>query len=156
MLKELKREANMTFTENGAVTYKTTNSDCLDLFASIGAIRREADEEIIRRFVRAYTENKDIAIKLMFFARDIRGGLGERRVFRVILKYLAENEAATVIKNLEHIAEYGRFDDLFVLMGTPCEGKMLEYIEKQLMCDIEAMDEGKEVVQSERYERISA
>lgn len=53
MLKFLKKEANMTHTENGAVTYRTTQSECLDLFATIGALRRERDEEITNRFLRA-------------------------------------------------------------------------------------------------------
>ena len=55
MLKYLKQEANSTVTENGALTHITTESDCLDLFATIGALRRESDSEIIDRFTRAYT-----------------------------------------------------------------------------------------------------
>ena len=85
MLNMLKQAANRALTENGAATRATTGSDCLDLFASIGALRRETDDEIIARFVRAYTENADLAMKLLFYARDIRGGLGERRVFRTVL-----------------------------------------------------------------------
>ena len=81
MLKFLKKEANMTHTENGAVTYRSTQSECLDLFATIGALRRERDEEITNRFLRAYAEDADLAMKTLFFARDIRGGIGERRVF---------------------------------------------------------------------------
>ena len=61
MLQYLKQESNKTLTENGAVTLKTTGSECLDLFATVGAIRRESDAEIIARFVRAFAENKDIA-----------------------------------------------------------------------------------------------
>ena len=49
MLQYLKQESNKTFTENGAVTLKTTDSDCLDLFATVGAIRRESNEEIIAK-----------------------------------------------------------------------------------------------------------
>ena len=108
MLNFLKQEANKTVTENGAATHVTTRSDCLDLFATIGALRRENDSEIITRFIRAYSENKDIAMKLLIFARDIRGGLGERRVFKVILSWLADNEPDAVRKNLEYVAEYGR------------------------------------------------
>ena len=67
----------------------------------------------------------------MFFARDIRGGLGERRVFKVILGWLAENEPNTVLKNIKHVAEYGRFDDLLCLMGTPCERRMLDVLKAQ-------------------------
>ena len=89
MLNYLKNEANFTLTENGAVTHETTGSDCLDLFASIGALRHADEEEIISRFVRAFTEDRDSAMKLIFFARDIRGGLGERRVFRTIMNWLS-------------------------------------------------------------------
>lgn len=84
MLKFLKKEANMTHTENGAVTYRSTQSECLDLFATIGALRRERDEEITNRFLRAYAEDADLAMKTLFFARDLRGGIGERRVFRTM------------------------------------------------------------------------
>lgn len=75
MLQYLKNEANLTHTENGAVTYQSTQSECLDLFATIGALRRESDEEITNRFLRAYAENADLAMKTLFFARDIRGGI---------------------------------------------------------------------------------
>lgn len=110
MLKFLKKEANMTHTENGAVTYRSTQSECLDLFATIGALRRERDEEITNRFLRAYAEDADLAMKTLFFARDIRGGIGERRVFRTILKWLADNEPQSLEKNIQYIAEYLRGD----------------------------------------------
>ena len=145
MLNFLKNESNKTFTENGAATLASTLSDCLDLFATIGAIRHQSDEEIIARFIRAFSEDKDIAMKLLFYARDIRGGLGERRVFRVILKYLAQNEPNTVRKNLPHIAEYGRFDDLLVLFGTPIEKEMLSLIRNQLHKDMNALNNNEEV-----------
>lgn len=145
MLQYLKQESNKTFTENGAATLKTTQSDCLDLFATIGAIRRESDEEIIARFMRAFAEDKDIAMKLLFFARDIRGGLGERKVFRVCLKWLSYNAPETVHKNLSYISEYGRFDDLLVLFDTPVEKDMLDLIRDQLRKDIEAMNNNEEV-----------
>nr|MCR4991380.1 DUF2828 family protein [Lachnospiraceae bacterium] len=111
MLEFLKREANKTYTENGAVTYGTTMSDCIDLFATIGAFRNAREEDIIGRFIKAYAENSDIATKILFYARDIRGGLGERRAFKTILGYLAQNEQETVRKNIENVAEYGRYDD---------------------------------------------
>ena len=145
MIEYLKQESNKTYTENGATTHKTTLSDCLDLFATIGAIRRASDEEITARFMRAFTEDKDIAMKLLFFARDIRGGLGERRVFRTSLRWLANNNAEAVRKNLIYIAEYGRFDDLLVLFGTPLEKEMLHLIREQLNKDLEAMENGEEI-----------
>jgi len=145
MLEFLKQEANLTVTENGAATLATTGSDCLDLFATIGAIRRESDEEIEARFVRAFTENRDIAMKLLFFARDVRGGLGERRVFRVIIRWLAKNEPDILRKNLKYVSEYGRYDDLLSLMGTQCESDMLSLLKSQLDSDLSALKDGKEV-----------
>ena len=140
MLNHLKNEANKTYTENGAVTYASTLSECLDLFATIGAIRRESDEEIITRFSRAYAENADIAMKILFFGRDVRGGLGERRVFRVIVNWLAGHEPAALRRNIALIPEYGRFDDLITLMGTACEKDALAVIREQMRKDMESRE----------------
>lgn len=145
MLEFLKKEANKTYTENGAVTYRSTQSQCLDLFATIGALRRESDGEITGRFLRAYAENADLAMKTLFYARDVRGGIGERRVFRTILKWLAANEPRSVEKNIPHIAEYGRYDDLLTLLGTPCEPAALAYIKAQLETDRAALESGRPV-----------
>ncbi len=145
MLQYLKQESNKTFTENGAATLQSTLSDCLDLFATVGALRRQCDDEIIARFMRAFTEDRDIAMKLLFYARDIRGGLGERKVFRVILNWLAKNEPNTVRKNLAYIAEYGRYDDLLVLLDTPVEKEMLAFIREQLKKDLDAIKNKEEV-----------
>ncbi|WP_026499029.1 DUF2828 family protein [Butyrivibrio sp. WCD2001] len=138
MLSFLKKEANITYTENGAVTYVSTQSDCLDLFATIGALRRASEEDIITRFVKAYAEDADLAMKMLFFARDIRGGLGERRVFKVILKYLAATDPESVKKNIANVAEYGRYDDLLALMDTPVEKEVMNYIEQTLRSDMNA------------------
>ena len=146
MLDYLKDEANRTVTENGAVTYASTGSDCLDLFASIGALRREKEEAIITRFVRAWTENPGTAMKILFFARDVRGGLGERRVFRVILNWLAVHEPASVRRNIAFAAEYGRWDDLLTLMGTPCESEMLSVLRAQLQQDMDKLRHGDAAV----------
>ena len=141
----LKREENMTYTENGAVTHRTTTSSCLDLFATIGALRSASEQEIVTRFVQAYAENADLAVKTLFFARDVRGGLGERRVFRTILHWLAVNEPESVRKNAGFIAEFGRYDDLLVLLGTPCEQAALTVIKEQLSADLAAMANGASV-----------
>ena len=145
MLNAIKNEANRTQTENGAATLISTTDYCLDLFATIGALRNADEAEVINRFIRAYAENSDLAMKILFFARDIRGGLGERKTFRTILKWLANNETSSVKKNIEYIAEYGRYDDLLVLIGTPCETEAISYIGKTLEADIKAMNENGKV-----------
>ena len=145
MLNAIKRESNKTYTENGAVTNVSTYSDCLDLFATVGALRKASEQEILNRFIRAYTEDPDKAMKIIFFARDVRGGLGERRMFRTVMTYLAANEPASVKKNIEYFCEYGRYDDLLSLMGTPCEKDMLAYIAKQFATDMKALEAGESV-----------
>lgn len=136
MLEALLIETNKTLTENGAVTYASTGSDCLDLFASIGAMRDLSDEEIWTRFYKAFCENKLLAMKILFYARDIRGGIGERKVFRIILKNLAEVAKSTVTKNMMNIPEFGRYDDMLELLDTPCEKDMLACIDRQLQDDL--------------------
>lgn len=145
MLENLKKEANITYTENGAVTNLSTLSDVLDLFATIGAMRQTSEKEIIGRFTKAYTEAPELALKTLFYARDVRGGLGERRVFRVILKHLCVFHPDAVKKNIESIAEYGRYDDLLVLMGTPCQASAIEYISQTLEKDLCDMEKGNPV-----------
>ena len=119
MLELLKKENNETFarTENDAAALASTGSDCLDLFASIGALRAADEEEIRRRFVRAFAEDRTTALRILFYARDIRGGLGERRVFRVVLAYLAVHAPEIVEKLLPLVAEYGRWDDVAALVA---------------------------------------
>lgn len=136
MLDMIKKDQNIAFTENGAVSYSTTLSDCLDLFSTIGALRNQSEQEIISRFKRAYAENADIAMKILFFGRDVRGGLGERRVFRIITKWLSKNEPQSLKKNIALISEYGRFDDLVALIGTPCEADAIAVIKAQLDKDM--------------------
>jgi len=145
MLKFLKKEANRTTTENGAITFETTQSDCLDLFATIGALRNESEDEILARFNRAWAEDADTAMKTLFFARDIRGGLGERKVFRTILRNMAQDRLNSVEKNLWAVSEFGRYDDLLCLLDTPAKRAVLEYIKKQLDLDSKALDNGEKV-----------
>lgn len=140
MLAYLKNGANRAYTENGAVSNASSMSDVLDLFATIGALRNAPEQEIVDRFIRAYAEDPDLAMKVLFYARDIRGGLGERRVFRVILKYLADHEPASVRKNLESISEFGRWDDVLVLLDSPVEAEALAVIRRQLMEDLKALE----------------
>lgn len=144
-LEDLRKEENLTYTENGALTNRSTNSYCLDLFAAIGALRNAEDSEIISRFIKAYTEDRNLAMKILFFARDIRGGLGERRVFRSIWKWLSLHEAESVRKNITNVPEYGRFDDLLSLLDGPCEKDMLSFIKEQLDKDLAALKIGESV-----------
>lgn len=144
-LQFLKRENNKTETENGAAAYRSTYSACLDLFSAAGAVRSATDEDINNRFKRAFYEDADKALKILFYTRDVRGGLGERRAFRVMLRELAVIAPESVEKNIPYIAEYGRYDDLVTLFGTSCEAAAAECIAKQLAADTEALEKGGSV-----------
>ena len=145
MLEFLKREANKTYTENGSVTYRSTGRDCLDLFATIGALRRESEQEITGRFLRAYAEDPDLAMKILFYGRDVRGGLGERRVFRILLRWLAVSKPESVVRNLPYVAEYGRWDDVLVLLDTPCRAEALALLKQQFDADLAALSSDGDV-----------
>ena len=88
MIEDLKRELNSKkqLTENGAVGYTTTGKYLLDLNFKTSSLRNMDEEEIVNMFLKAYFEDKLLAIKWLFFMRDAREGIGERRSFRVILK----------------------------------------------------------------------
>jgi len=133
LLKGLKEESNYTLTENRAVTYKSTFSGLLDLFAMGGALRAADTSRILQLFTKALSEDKELAIKLLFYLRDIREGQGERRAFRIILKYLGDAYPDIVKKIIEHIPFYGRFDDIFELFNTNSSKALSKYIYKSLI-----------------------
>ena len=108
---------NKTFTENGALTHISSGSGILDLFFHGAAIRKTRPEAIIELFNKAFEEDPNLALKTLFYIRDIRGGQGERKVFRLALKNFMENHSEWFTEeNIKLIPEYGRFDDLFCLI----------------------------------------
>ena len=135
------REGTHKLTENGAAAYDSTAQGALlDLFSQIGALRPRTEREIEQKFAAAFREDKLLATKMMFYAGDIRqGGLGERRTFRICLRWMAENHPAIVVKNIHLIPYFNRFDTLFVLVGTECESLMWELIAETLTKDVKAM-----------------
>ena len=135
----LKNASNYAVTENGAVTHKSTRSDLLDMFAMGAAMRTRSNEDVILMFRKAFAENPVYALKCLFYIRDVRGGQGERRFFRVAMKDLATN-ANTVqaaARNLELVPEFGRWDDLYIFVGTPLEAQAFAFMKKQLALDVQ-------------------
>ena len=128
---------NYTYTENGAVTHKTTKSDLLDMFAMGAAMRTRSDEDVILMFRKAFKENPVYALKCLFYIRDVRGGQGERRFFRVVMKDLAKFDTEAARRNLKFVPEFGRWDDLYVFVGTPLEADALQIMKDQLALDVE-------------------
>ena len=135
------REGTHKLTENGAFAYDSTAQDALlDLFSQVGALRPRTETEIASKFAAAFHEDALLATKMMFYTGDIReGGLGERRTFRVCLRWLAEQRPDIVSKNMTLIPFFNRFDTLFTLVGTDCEKAMWELVAKTLTEDVRAM-----------------
>lgn len=135
----LQKEANYTETLNGAKTHRSAGDACLDMFSTAGALRYNTVNEQIRRFDRAYIENPELAMKLLFHIRDIRGGMGERELFRTLIRHTAKTWPRSAKKNVQYIAEFGRWDDLMCLMGTKAEREVVAVIRAQLDKDLEAL-----------------
>ena len=121
-------QTNDVLTENGMTTSSSSLNSCVNLFFQIGAMRGKDKQELINAFVKAYNEDALTALRLLFWARDIRGGAGERQIFRDIVGYMAKSHPATLAKNLTLFAEYGRWDDLLSLIGTNLEQDALDVI----------------------------
>ena len=135
-LNNLKQANNYTITENGATSHASTLNGLMDLFALGGAYRSRSDDDCITLFKKAFEEDESYAMKCLYYIRDIRGGQGERRFFRVILKWLANNHSDAVLRNMEYIPLVGRCDDLYVLDGTPLEKDMYKFMKKQFLLDL--------------------
>ena len=140
----LEIETSVTLTENGGRALSTTGDKLLNLFAVLGALRSRPTD-VIDKFDAAYRENADLATKMAFYGRDVRGGLGERAVGRLMLHQLAMINQEVVKANLKNIVEFGRWDDLFVLFDTECEYEMLNFVFKQLASDRVAMQNRTQV-----------
>ena len=127
-------------TTNGAAAYSSTGDKCLDLFFIAGAMRCHDLERINMKFTEAYRENPELAMKLLFYIRDIRGGLGERDVFRRLIRTVAKKWPESALKNVRWIVEYGRWDDLLCLFGTKAEKEAVRIIREQLDADMAALE----------------
>lgn len=144
-LHDMKKETNFTTTENGAGAYKSTLNACLDMFGSMGAMRHSDDAEIQSMFEKAFREDPDFAVKMAFYFRDIRGGQGTRRQFRLMMQWLAVHDEAYVINNLENFMEYGRGDDYLCLLDTPIACRVMDVMMSTLKTDYVHMKEGKPI-----------
>ena len=146
MQNTLNDEFNVSVSENGALGYRTSGKELLDLNFAVASLRGASEQEIIEKFTKAFFEDKILAMKWLFFARDARGGLGERRLFRVILKSLIENNPEMVIPVINLIPEYGRYDDLWCLLDNQESAKVVyNIVDNQLVVDLNNMKRNKPI-----------
>ena len=100
-----------TRTANGMKTFDSSKSALVDLFFTIGASR---GKDLSVAFTKALKQDETLALRLLMWARDVRGGAGERDVVRTILLSLEKNYPEILARLLPHVAEFGRWDDLLI------------------------------------------
>ncbi len=138
-LSAISKQMNLTETQNGAITNKTSLDSCVDFFAQGGSIRSNSESEILSLFAKAFAQDKTIAVRLMYMFRDIRGGQGQRRPFRIQLQWLAQNYPDQTKHLLDHVAEYGRWDDIYSVVGTACESYAFSLMKQQVVKDLDGL-----------------
>lgn len=136
---------NVSVTENGAIGYKTTGHPLLDINFAASSLRNKSDGEIVDMFEKAYCDTPLDSILWLFYFRDVRGGMGERRSFRIILRHMAESHPEVIAGVIPYIAEYGRYDDMWVLLETNFRKPVLELIKKQIVSDLNGEKENKSI-----------
>lgn len=117
----MRKAGSFTRTENGVFALNSTGAACLDFFGTVGSLREAQETRICALFSGAFQEDPLFATKIVFYARDIRGGLGERRMFRTLLRYITQMHPGALVPNLDLIGLFGRYDDIYCLIGTPAE-----------------------------------
>ena len=102
---------NIGTTANGMATNVSSLDPCVDLFFAIGSSR---NKELGLPFAMAYNDNPSVAMRMLFWARDVRGGAGERYTFRKLMQALEANHPDMLRKVMHLIPEYGRWDDMLI------------------------------------------
>lgn len=141
----LNQEFNTLITENGAAGYRTTGKWLLDLNFAVSSLRNAGEKEIIDRYAKAFYEDRRLAVKWLFFASDVREGMGERRLFRICARYLAENHPKMARAVLPLIPEYSRWDNLLCLLDTELRESAIRMIGMQLEEDRGNMEAGNPI-----------
>lgn len=136
---------NRSVTENGAIGYKTTGRKILDINFAVSSLRSKSEAEVEAMFAEACGDDLNTAIVWLFMARDARGGMGERRLFRIGINYLAREFPDKIRKLLPLIAEYGRWDDLWCLLWTTLAPEIIAIVKDQLANDMAGMKAGKSI-----------
>lgn len=138
----------ISVTENGAIGYRTTGKKLVDLNFAVSSLRHKTEKEIVDKFIDTFYEDKMLAMKWLFYIADIREGLGERRTFRVIMNYLADNHSDIAIAVLRLIPEYNRWDSVVTLLNcnnADVSNEVLAVIKEQLSCDMANMKKQKPI-----------
>lgn len=138
-------KTTFSLTENGAVGYANTQTALTDLNFRIASYRDATAGKIERDFAKAFYEDPILAVQYLFYASDVRGGLGERRFFRLCFKWLAEAKPHYARVLLDLVPEYSRWDNLFCLIGTEVGSDVIGLLREQLLQDIANLRTGRPI-----------
>ena len=96
-------------TTNGMKARASTTNACVDLFFKVGAMR---GKDVTKEFAAAYVEDRETALRIAAWVRDVRGGAGERQIFRDIIKFLEKRDQKDAARLMHKVPELGRWDDV--------------------------------------------
>jgi len=142
--KALQEETNVAFTENGGASNLSTLDKCLDLFARCGSMRSAKEQDIIELVDRAYGQNKQLTLLILFYNCDIKEGLGERRFTQIALKYLANKDPNTLTKVASLLPTYNRWDLMYCFVGTQLQKTVFGIMKEQYVSDLDALQKDSE------------
>lgn len=145
MREKLNETFNVAYTENGALSYETTSSYLLDMSFMVTNLRTKSIKEVEKIFEKVFYENKLLACKFLFYLGDMRMGIGERRTFRICMKWLANNEPEIAKSLISFIPEYTRWDNLWCLLDTQIKDDITNVIKEQLLKDAENISNGNNI-----------
>ena len=130
--KFLETIGNISKTENGAFGYKSTFDPMVDFNFRLASYRKASQEKIEEDFLKILDSREEDVLRFLFYIRDAREGLGERRTFRICLKKFVASDFDNKEKIIEHlcdyIMEYGRADDLFCLLDDDVDDSIHDIV----------------------------
>lgn len=145
MLINSAKRYNLRRTENGALGFASTGEPVLDLNFCVASFRSMADGEVLEMFDRAFLTEPELTLLWLFYAADVRGGLGERRLFRLCLTEVARLRPELAKKFVHLVPHYTRWDNVLCLLDTELKVDVLELIKKQIEADLADMKSGKKI-----------
>lgn len=151
----MENEFNRTFTQNGCVTLESSLNANVDMFGMASAMRNKSNE-MLSLFTKAFSEDSNLAVRNLFYLRDVRGGQGERSLFRNCARWIADNvDNDEFNKFISYIPEYGRWDDVFDILAYMLNSNdsrhrnkissILNLINNQLLEDVRNYQEKKSI-----------
>ena len=144
-------EYNKSVTENGMTGYRTTGKALVDINFAVSSLRNVTEEAIEAKWLNVYNEDPISAIAWLFFAGDVRGGLGERRLFKTIIQLIASMKPELMNALLDFVPEYTRWDNLFCILeddtiaSKDVKDRIMDKVKQQLQEDMEGMAENRSI-----------